>query len=347
MNAWIQSIGLFCCMLIMPAFLFAQSTEDKAKSLAKEAFQAFQAQDFDTALIKYEQALDLLPNPTIMVNLATVYEHLKQDAKAFQICKEALSSNLLTPTVQKVASECVSRIEPRLSEIQAKIDTRPSRATLKIDGEDMGKTPWEGILKPGRRQIDVELPQYVPVSKVINPTAGSVVDLKIPMFPLGLGALMNIRTNPEGANVLVDGAFIGQSPIQSHQISAGSHQLEIFIQGYIREIRTISLAEGDNYQEKFYLQLERGRLSAKDLWPAWGLMSAGVLTTGLASFFGYQALDARNEADRIARTDGTREGLSNYDRQINKMDFNQNAADILWVSTGLLLTSGLVWWLLN
>jgi hypothetical protein len=347
MNVWIQALWLLCYMLIVPNLLFAQSTEEKAKSLAKEAFQAFQAQDFDTALVKYEQALDLLPNPTIMVNLATVYEHLKQDAKAFQICKEALNSKLITPTVQKVANDCVSRIEPRLNEIQATIDSRPSRAQLKIDGEDMGKTPWEGILKPGRRQIDIELPQYVPVSKVISPIAGSKVDLKIPLFPLGLGALMNIRTNPEGANVLIDGAFIGQSPIQSHQIPAGAHQLEIFLQGYIREIRTISLAEGDNYQEKFYLQLERGKLSAKDLWPAWGLMSAGVLTTGLASFFGYQALDARNEADRIARTDGTQAGLLNYDRQINKMDFNQNAADILWVSTGILLTSGLVWWLVN
>ncbi len=337
---------IFMLMLFNQAFA-QQSPEEQAKILSKEAFQAFQNNDFDTALSKYEQALEFLKHPSIMVNLATVYEHLEQNAKAFSICKEALTSELLTPAIQKVADDCVARIEPKLNEIQATIDSRPSKANIKIDGEDMGKTPWQGVLKPGRRQIDFDLDGYSPVSKSVSPTAGSRVDLKVTLHPLGLGTLMTIRSNPENANIMLDGSFIGQTPLNSYQAAAGAHQLEIYLAGYLRETRAIMLREGEPFQEKFYLQPERGNIASKTAWPAWGFLGAGVLTAGFGGFFGYQALDARNQADSLARTDGTEAGRYAYRDQVNQMHANQNASDILWISSGVLITTGLIWWLLN
>lgn len=96
----------------------------------------------------------------------------------------------------------------------------------------------------------------------------------------------------------------------------------------------------------FYLKPSRGQVSATDLWPAWGLMSAGVLTGLMAGYFGYQALDARNQADDLALKDGSLASYDEYRFIVRDMESAQSTADIMLVTSGVMLTSGLTWWLI-
>ena len=95
-----------------------------------------------------------------------------------------------------------------------------------------------------------------------------------------------------------------------------------------------------------YLKPERGRVSATDLWPAWSLMGAGVLTGALGGVFGYQALSARDEARQLALTDGTARGYQEYLLNVRDMNNASQTADLLWATSGVMVTSGLVWWLI-
>jgi len=182
---------------------------------------------------------------------------------------------------------------------------------------------------------------------MLNVSRGQRVKLNVRLIPIGLGGLLTVRSSPEGANILLNEEFIGQTPLSAFPTSVGAHQLKLILPGFLTEQRVINMTEGNVQELMVYMNPEKGRVSATDLWPAWALMGTGALTAILGSVFGYQALSARNDADTLARTDGTDAGRTEYRLLIRDMENNRTASDVLWGTSGVLLTSGLVWWLLS
>ncbi len=326
----------------------AQSPDDiqRAVALDQEAKALIEAGQFRSAVEKYREAISLIEHPDLLINLARAELKLGEAQNAYRACSKALSSPLLTPKAKAAASSCIQEAQHKMNEIQAMVSTYPPGAKLRLDGRPLGQTPWRGQLGPGRRQFDFELSGHLPVSRTINAVPGAQIKLQVRLIPEGMGGLLSLTTIPEGANVMFDNEFIGQTPINAFPTSSGGHRLQLILKGYLTESHQVFVAESQNQEMNFYLKPVRGQVSATDLWPAWGLMSAGALTSLMAGYFGYQALSARNEANDLALKDGSLARYDDYRFLIRDMESAQNTADIMWVTSSLMITSGITWWLI-
>lgn len=335
------------CLWMTVATSSAQGGEDvqQAISLDREAKELIAKGEFYEATERYREALRIFEHPDLYINLALAEMKLGEFESAFSSCNKALNSPLLTPQAKAAATKCVGEAQAKMMEIRAVVSTYPNGARLRLDGRAIGQAPWNGILAPGRRQFDFELPGHVPMTRIVNAVPGARIKLQVRMIPQGMGGLITLRTVPDGANILIDNEFIGQSPIVAFPTSTGPHSVQLILKGHLPETQQIFVQEGLNQELNFYLKPERGQVSATDLWPAWGMISAGVLTSALAGYFGYQALSAFNDAERLALRDGRPEMYDRYRLSVRDMENAQQTSDILWVTSGTLVTSGLIWWL--
>ena len=343
---WLRYATIALCTFC--AYLpLAHSSIQDAKRLDKEGMEAYEAGDFGLAIEKFREAITMIPHPVLMIRLADAYFGLEDFRGAKESCEMALQSELVNPEQKQRAKKCIHRASQALSIIQAELNSTPEGAILRIDGVEVGDTPWRGILKPGRRQLDFELEGYNTTTRILTPTAGERIRFKVIMIPKGLGGLLSVRSTPEGANILLEQKFIGKTPLISYPISSGAHSMQIIHRGYLSETRNFTISEGQNLEQALYLRPERGNLSAQDLWPAWGLLGASALTASLGGYFGYEAYQSSQEADSLARTNGLPEFRSVYDRHVSDMENSRDASDVLWVTTGVLFTSGLTWLLIS
>lgn len=67
---------------------------------------------------------------------------------------------------------------------------------------------------------------------------------EVPLPALDALVQVAIESRPEGAEVLLDGAFIGTTPLLEYRVAPGEHQLEFRLAGYRPWVRTIRISPG-------------------------------------------------------------------------------------------------------
>jgi hypothetical protein len=103
------------------------------------------------------------------------------------------------------------------------VQTNPAGASVVIDGKQRGATPLSIALTPGRHVLELVTEGDVR-SVPINITPGGQVSqfIELPRAPSALGELQ-IRTEPAGAQVSVDGRPLGKSPLTAEGLTPGPH----------------------------------------------------------------------------------------------------------------------------
>jgi serine/threonine protein kinase len=107
------------------------------------------------------------------------------------------------------------------------VQTNPAGATVVIDGQQRGMTPLSLQLKPGRHVVELVTDGDVR-SIPVTITAGGQVSqfIEIPRAASALGELQ-IRTEPAGATVTVDGRVLGKSPLTAEGLTPGPHTVTV------------------------------------------------------------------------------------------------------------------------
>jgi hypothetical protein len=103
------------------------------------------------------------------------------------------------------------------------VGTNPQGIAIFIDGAPHGVTPLKAQLPPGQHVIELRTDterRRIPITL----SAGSQVSqyLEFARTPSTSGELL-VRTDPAGANVSVDGTFVGRSPVSVSDLSPGTH----------------------------------------------------------------------------------------------------------------------------
>jgi serine/threonine protein kinase len=103
------------------------------------------------------------------------------------------------------------------------VQTNPAGATIVIDGQQRGVSPLSLQLKPGRHVVELVTDGDVRTIPVMI-TPGEKVSqfLEIPRATSAFGELQ-IRTEPAGAQVSIDGRALGKSPLTAEGLSPGPH----------------------------------------------------------------------------------------------------------------------------
>jgi tetratricopeptide (TPR) repeat protein len=107
------------------------------------------------------------------------------------------------------------------------VNTNPAGADVTIDGRIHGKTPFQQSLNPGKHQLEIvsgDEHRTIPVTI----TAGSQVSqfIELPHAAPSRGQLQ-VRSEPSGATVIVDGQRRGTAPLKVEDLEPGVHVVNL------------------------------------------------------------------------------------------------------------------------
>jgi hypothetical protein len=126
------------------------------------------------------------------------------------------------------------------------VESSPSGADVAIDGTPRGKTPLRLELTEGRHALDVSLAgatRHVPLQLAGGTVTAHSFEFAPPAPATVADAAIEVRSEPAGARVLVDGAPRGVTPIVDTGLTAGRHEIQVA--GPFRAVtRTVTLAAG-------------------------------------------------------------------------------------------------------
>ena len=126
-----------------------------------------------------------------------------------------------------------------------KISTTPSGAEVYINGSFKGMSPLTLTLNNGSYSVKVVLEGYESASKTITVYGGQTSNASFQLKKKNAGpAILKIFSNPDGAEVYIDGNLVGLTD-DSFKISAGTHKILIRLEGYKDFIMTITVKEGE------------------------------------------------------------------------------------------------------
>ena len=131
----------------------------------------------------------------------------------------------ITPQLQPVAPIPVAE-----QTTQLKIKGAPNGAYVYVDGNYFDETPLkDATISIGRHTIKVVKEGYESYEKTYTFTSQPVaIDVKLKKTP----ATLSLATTPGGADVYVDGNYIGTSTISGYKIEQGPHKIKVVKEGY-------------------------------------------------------------------------------------------------------------------
>lgn len=215
------------------------SAEDKkeAKAAFARAEAAERRKDWRTAIDEYQHAYDLAPHPNALFNIAVDFERLEEFRDAVTFYRRYLDESSDAGDLAKVEA-LIDKLRARPGKVT--LTSRPSGASVLLDGKRAGRTPLElklsGVheieLSDGAatatRTVTVEFGEPQAVDVVIAARAGTLV----------------ITGNVPGAQVTIDDRVAGVVPF-SGPVEAGPHRVEVTAEGWSTYQRPVDVpAEG-------------------------------------------------------------------------------------------------------
>lgn len=121
------------------------------------------------------------------------------------------------------------------------VESFPDKSDVYIDGVKVGTTTLDITLDEGQHTVEVKREGYKTWKKTINIRKGRETDI-IANLEKALGFL-RVETEPEGAEVFVDGESRGFTPIEIDGLTIGEHEILIKKTGFRSIERKVNVTE--------------------------------------------------------------------------------------------------------
>jgi hypothetical protein len=113
------------------------------------------------------------------------------------------------------------------------VTSNPPGATVILDEYNSEITPWVFTgLPTGYHTVEVIYPGYETYTTNVYVDTGASVEVNADLNGQVSYGSMFINSNPQGADVYVDGNYQGTSPVTVGAMSEGAHQVELHLAGY-------------------------------------------------------------------------------------------------------------------
>ena len=133
--------------------------------------------------------------------------------------------------VNREQSQTHSFVMRKLPGIISFDSTNILEARIRIDGVDIGQTPLVNVeVEPGEHQLSISKDRYIDFGETID-IEGRAVEQNFSVSLEPAWATVSLTTTPSGADVLVDGEFIGSTPINA-EIIQGQRDLVLKLAGH-------------------------------------------------------------------------------------------------------------------
>ena len=110
------------------------------------------------------------------------------------------------------------------------VESEPTGALVFADGKPLGETPLRNMrIGPGARALHLEKKGYLPLDHELGPEE-KALNLKLKAAPFHV----QVRSEPAGAHVFLDGHLKGETPLENLEIPGGTtHILKVEKAGFV------------------------------------------------------------------------------------------------------------------
>ncbi len=141
--------------------------------------------------------------------------------------------------------------------------SQPSGAEVYVDGDFVGYTPTNFGTRPGRHDIRVSLSGYDDFTTSINLRPGDTQNVDATLRQVRQTGTVSFTSTPSGADVYVDGNYVGTTPTGRVSLDAGTHTARFSLSGYQDESRDFDLNSGEDRRIDAGMQRAQGSLDVQ------------------------------------------------------------------------------------
>ncbi len=146
--------------------------------------------------------------------------------------------------VAKVDLAPLAAADRALTEVaRLRVVTPVPEAEVFIDGASVGKAPVDRKdLQAGKHFVVVRKQGYAEWQREVDLQAGQTVALTAELAATGV---LKVLANVAGADVFIDGAMVGKTPLTLSTVAAGDHLVEVKKSGYVDAKQSLRLDGGE------------------------------------------------------------------------------------------------------
>jgi len=165
------------------------------------------------------------------------------------------------------------------------IESMPSGASVYVDGVYQGVTQGGNPLDltgipPGEHVLTLRIENYQDYTTRVLVQAGKTASVRASLVPLQAPAgsgVVQISSEPSGANIFLDNLCIGITPLTIPSIPAGTHEIVIRLSGYQDYRNTFNLSPGQTAQIQVALNRDIPGIPFPPFSAILALIGAGII----------------------------------------------------------------------
>jgi hypothetical protein len=166
-------------------------------------------------------------------------------------------SNVAFFIVGRAAVTPVQPVQPATGTLS--VNSSPAGAQVLVEGRAVGSTPLNLVLRPGRVDIELRLGGYQTFRTTAQIRPGETTVVNANLVPVVQNGLLQINSNPQGAQVLLNGRVVGNTPLNL-TVQPGRYDLELRLNGYQSFRASLTVGNGQTVPVNATLQALRGTL---------------------------------------------------------------------------------------
>ncbi len=140
------------------------------------------------------------------------------------------------------------------------IDSDPQGAEVYLDGSLRGTTPLRATAQPGNRSLRIERDGYRTFETTLRLSPGESRRVSADLERVPTTGTVRFESNPDGADVFVNGRFQGTTPIAAQDFQPGTYDVTFERSGYAPERRSVTVQRGQSQTVSVRLSPRLGSL---------------------------------------------------------------------------------------
>lgn len=126
------------------------------------------------------------------------------------------------------------------------VSSNPAGAEAYVDGQFVGYTPLTYGTRSGNHNVEVRLSGYDTYSTSVNVPGGQTASVNAGLVQTARNGTVNFTSNPSGAEVYVNGQYVGVTPTGSFSYPQGSYTVQFRLGGYNDTSLSFSVTPNSN-----------------------------------------------------------------------------------------------------
>lgn len=244
-RCWLVGVTtVFCIALsagLAPSVCQAERRQRPGVQELVQAMELIRQSRYDAAIPLLRRAHELGDLRNALWNLGECYRLLGRPRAAIEAYQRFIAHRRTNAEDRAAAERVIEQLEASMARII--IRGNVEGASVEVDGLDEGAVPLTLEVGPGRHVVEVSSPGFTDWSEEVEAIGGVTHELEA-QLELRPGTL-DVRSEPGGAEVWIDGERRGETP-WSGELSGGGHLIELRSEGFRRVQRQIALRPGQS-----------------------------------------------------------------------------------------------------